>query len=151
MDGILLLAVIIFGFSLMLGKGKIENFFKFLILLLIAPVLITFGIDYLRCSYNSLPLWMQIISILLIPLLLLALLRLAFPKVGGLQKLQTLIFEALVFAFTFPFRFLWRSGRFIFQKEGRTTRLNPHRAAVGNKPPVVNRFKRRENENNLFE
>ena len=138
--GILLLAVVIFSISVLFGKGKVENYYKFLIWLIFA-----------LWFWLGLPLWIQILSILLVPFLVSALLRIMFPKAKWLQGLQAIIFQTLIYSVTFPFRFLWRAGIFLLQRERRAVQLNPHRPVVGNRPPVISGRDRRENQNNLFD
>ncbi len=149
--GLLLLAIVIFGISVMFGKNKPEQFYKVVILLIFAPVLLTVGFNQAVWFWLNSPLWAQILSSCLLPFFLAALLKAFLPKAVWLQKIQTLVFEMLIFAFTFPFRFLWRAGKFIFQRERQTIRLNPYSAVIGKRPPLVNQRAGRENQTNLFE
>jgi hypothetical protein len=142
---ILVLAVIAFGFCVLVGRGKIGSFYKVVICLLFAPFFLADFYNQVLCFLDGLPIWVWILSILLIPFFVSAALRILFPKAVWLQKLQTILFEGLIYAATFPFRFLFRAARFVFQKERRRAKLNPHRAAVGNKPPIINHSERQHN------
>lgn len=136
--GILLLIIVVFGISIMFGKGKPENYYKFLIWLIFAPVLLAIGYNHALWFWLGLPLWMQILSILLVPFFVSAVLHIMFPKAKWLQSLQTAIFQTLIYIATFPFRFLWRAGQFFFQRERPVQRLNPYRPVVGGRPPLQN-------------
>jgi hypothetical protein len=147
---LLILAIIVFGFNLMLG-GKTENLPKILLWLVIAPVLVMFAYCNLIWAWQSAPVWVQILSILLVPFFIAALLRAMFPKAKSLQTLLAVIFQALIYLVAFPVRLLWRTSRFVFQRERQAVRLNPYRPAVGNRPPVINEREGRGNQNNFFE
>lgn len=135
---ILLLAIVIFGISLMLGRGRTENYFKFLIWLIVAPVLISTDFNHFLWVWYDLPFWAQIPLILVLPFIASALLRMMFPKAKWLQVLQATVFQTLIYSATFPFRFLWRASQFFFQRERRPQRLNPYRPIVGGRPPLQN-------------
>lgn len=149
--GILLLAIVIFSISVLFGKGKIETYFVFAVLLIVAPLLLFIGFNHSLWFWLHLPLWMQTLSLLLIPFSVSALLRVLFPKAKWLQGLQTVIFQTLVYAVTFPFRFLWRAGMFLLQRERQTVRLDPLRSVIGKKPPIINEREKRDDQNNLFD
>ncbi len=117
--GILLLAIAVFGLMVLFGKGNPENYYKLLIWLIFAPVLLAIGYNHALWFWLGLPLWMQILSILLVPFFAAAILRLMFPKARWLQDLQATVFQTLIYAVTFPFRFIWRAGQFFFQRERR--------------------------------
>ena len=145
--GILLLAIAVFGLMVLFGKGKIENYYRFLIWLIFAPILLAIGYNHAVWFWLGLPLWMQILSILLTPFIVSAILRIMFPKARWFQTLQTTIFQTFVYIITFPFRLLWRSGQFFFQQERRQQRLDPHRPVVGTRPPLIPNPPRRTNQN----
>lgn len=150
--GILLLAIAIFGLMVLFGKAKPEQLFKLAIILIFAPLLLAIGYNHALWFWLGLPLWMQIFSILLIPFFVSAVLKLLFPKAKWLQDLQTAIFQTLIYAVTFPFRFLWRAGQFFFQRERRPAqRLNPNRPVVGTRPPLQNERREGNQRNNIFD
>ncbi len=149
--GILLLGIAVFGLMVLFGKGKPENYYKFLIWLIFAPVLLAIGYNHALWFWLGLPLWIQILSILLIPFFVGAVLSLLFPKARWLQALQTVVFQTLIYAVTFPFRFLWRTGQFFFQRERRTQRLNPYRPVVGGRPPLRNEHREPDQRGNIFD
>lgn len=137
-SSILLLVIIIFGFQVLFGKAKVENFYKFLVFLIFAPVLAAVGWNHTLWFFYNLPLWAKVLLVLLLPFFVSAALRLMFPNAKWLHALQTVVFQALIYAITFPFRFLWRAGQFLFRRERHVQRLNSYRAVVGGKPPVQN-------------
>lgn len=149
--GILLLGIAIFGLLVLFGKGKPENYYKFLIWLIFAPVLLAIGYNHALWFWFGLPLSMQILSILLIPFFVSAILKLMFPKAKWLQDLQKVLFQTLIYVMTFPFRFLWRAGQFFFQRERRTQRLNPYRPVVGGRPPLQNERRQTNQRKNIFD
>lgn len=149
--GILLLAIAIFGLMVLFGQGKPENYYKFLIWLIFAPVLLAIGYNHALWFWLGLPLWMQVLSILLVPFLVAAILRLMFPKAKWLQAMQTAIFQTLIYVVTFPLRFVWRSGQFVFQRERQTQRLNPYRPVVGARPPLQNERREANQRGNIFD
>ena len=149
--GILLLAVSVFGLSVLFGTGKVENYYKFLIWLIFAPLLLAIGYNHVVWFWFWLPLWLRILSILLVPFFVSAILRFMFPKARWLHEAQTVIFQTLIYAATFPLRFLWRAGRFFFQRERRTQRLIPNRPVVGGRPPLRNEQVEAGRRNNIFD
>ncbi|MEK7724909.1 MAG: hypothetical protein AAB336_11200 [Acidobacteriota bacterium] len=149
--GILLLAMAIFGLMVLFGKNKPENYYQFLILLIFAPILLAIGYNHALWFWLGLPFWMQILSILFTPFLVSAVLRLIFPKAKWLQSLQTVVFQSLVYATTFPFRFLLRAGQFFFQRERQTQRLNPHRPVIGGRPPLQNNRQEANQRGDIFD
>ncbi len=134
---ILLLAIVIFGLLVMFGQADPSRYYKLLIFLIVGPILLAIGFNHVVWFWLGLPLWAQMISVLLVPFLASSLLRLFFPKVRWLEDMQGVIFQTLVYAVTFPFRLLWRAGQIVFQRERHPTRLNPYRPVVGGRPPVV--------------
>lgn len=148
--GILLLAIVVFGLQVLFGK-KPENYYKFLIWLIFAPLLLAIGYNHALWFWLGLPLWMQILSLLLVPFFISAVLRFLFPKAKWLQSLQTAIFQTLIYAATFPFRFLWRAGRFFFEREHRSQRLNPYRPVVGGSPPFQNERREAGRRGDVFD
>lgn len=148
---ILLIAIAVFGISVLFGQGKPENYYKFLLWLIIAPLLLAIGFNHALWLWFQSPLWMQILSILLVPFFVSALLRLLFPKAKWLQGLQTVIFQTLIYVAVFPFRFVWRAVRFFSQRERRTQRLNPYRPVVGGRPPLRNERRENSPRNNIFD
>ncbi|MGI8467325.1 MAG: hypothetical protein ACR2N3_02625 [Pyrinomonadaceae bacterium] len=148
---ILLLAIAILGISILSGKGKAENYYKFLIWLILAPILSAIGFNYVSRFWYGLPLWMQVLCFLLVPFIFSALLRLICPKTKWLQGLQTVIFQTLIYVVTFPLRFLWRLSRFFLQQERRAQKLNPYRPVVGGRPPIQNERRETEQRNNIFD
>jgi hypothetical protein len=149
--GILLLGVVVFGLMIMFGKGKVESYYKFLIWLILAPPLLAVGHNHAVWFWAGLPLFWQVLSILLLPFFASALLRLLFPKAKWLQSLQTALFQTLIYAVTFPFRLVWRAGRFFFDRERPVNRLNPYRPAVGGRPPLQNERRGANQRGNIFD
>lgn len=135
--GGLLLAMAIFGLQVLFGK-KPDDYYRFLVWLIFAPILFAIGCNHLVWVWFDLPLWMRIFSVLLIPFLVSLVFRLMFPKAKWFQVLQTAFFQVLIFAATFPFRFLWRASQFFVQRERRSQRLDPYRPVVGGRPPLRN-------------
>ena len=134
--GIILLAVAVFGLSVLFGKGKIEDYFKFAVCLIFLPVLLGIGINHAEWFWLGLPLWMQVLTILLAPFLAIAVLFYFFPKAKWLQGLFEAVFQFLIYLVTFPMRFVWRAGKLLLNKERHITRLDSRRATVGSKPPL---------------
>lgn len=149
--GILLLIIAVFGISIMFGKGKLENYYKFLIWLIFAPVLLAIGYNHVLWFWMGLPVWIQIFSILLVPFFAAAILRLMFPKAKWLQALQTTVFQTLIYAVTFPLRFVWRAGQFFFSRERRPQRLNPYRPVVGGRAPLQNERREANQRGNILD
>ena len=145
-----MLVILIFGLGLMFGRGKVEDYFKLLIWLIFAPVLLAVGINQVVWLWNGLPFWLQILSILLMPVFVSVILRTLFPKAKWLQGFQETIFLTAVYLVTFPFRFIWRASRFVFQREHRTTLLEPYRPAVGGKPPLKEQGERPKNHSSFL-
>ncbi len=134
---LLLLAIVVFGLRILFGQGKIEDYLKFLVWLIFAPVLVAVGYNHIQWFWLGLPFWIKVLSLLLVPFLISAVLHAMFPKTKWLQAVEATILQLLVFLVSFPFRFLWRMSSFMFQRERRTVRLDPHRPVVGNRPPLV--------------
>lgn len=149
--GILLLGIAIFGLLIMFGKARAEQFYKFIIFLILGPVLLGVGINHVLWFWYGMPLWSQILSILLAPFLLSALLQLLLPKAAWLGRLQAVLFESFVYAAAFPFRLLWRSVKFAFNQERQQTKLNPNRPVVGGRPPMRTEGEKRDRDNKLFD
>lgn len=149
--GILLLGIAVFGLMVLFGQGKPENYYKFLIWLIFAPLLLAIGYSHALWFWFGLPLWMQLLSVLLVPFFVSAILRLMLPKAKWLQGLQTAVFQTLIYAVTFPFRFVWRAGQFFFQRERRAQRLNPYRPVVGGRPPLQNERREVRQRENIFD
>lgn len=149
--GFLLLGIAIFGLMVLFGQGKPENYCKFLIWLIFAPVLLAIGYNHALWFWFGLPWWMQVLSLLLIPFLIGAVLKLVFPKAVWLQALPATVFQTLVYAVTFPFRFVWRAGQFFLQREHRPQRLNPYRPVVGGRPPLQNERREANVRGNVFD
>lgn len=150
--GILLLGIAIFGLMVLFGQGKPENYYKFLIWLIFAPLLLAIGYRHALWFWFGLPLWIQVLSFLLVPFLIGAIFRLLFPKAKWLQAIQAVAFQTLIYAVTFPVRFLWRAGGFFFRRERRQVqRLNPYRPVVGGRPPLQNERREVHQRENIFD
>ena len=150
-DWVLLTAILVFGISVLFGSGKVENYYKFLILLIIAPILLNIGYNHALWFWLGLPLWMRILSVLLMPLFASAILKLMFPKAKWIQLLQVAIFQTLIYTATFPLRFVWRAGRFFLRRERRAQRLNSYRPVVGGRPPLENERREAAPRANIFD
>lgn len=150
--GILLLGIAVFGLMVLFGQGKPEDYYKFLIWLIFAPVLLAIGYNHALWYWLGLPLWMQIFSVLLVPFFVSAALKLMFPKAKWLPGLQAALFQTLIYVVTFPVRFVWRSGQFLFHRERRPAqRLNPYRPVVGGRPPLHNERREVQPGRNIFD
>ena len=136
--GILLLAIAVFGLMVLFGKAQSEDYYKFLIWLIFAPLLLAIGYNHAVWFWLTLPVWIQVLILLLVPFFVSAILQIMLPKAKWLQALQAAVFQTLIYAVTFPFRFLWRASQFFLQRERPTQRLNPYRPVVGGRPPFQN-------------
>lgn len=146
------MGIVVFGLMVLFGKGKLEDYFKFLIWLVFAPVLLAIGYNHALWFWMGLPLWIQVLGFLLGPFFVSAMLRLMFPKAKWLQVLQTAVFHGLIYTAAFPFRFLWRTGQFFFERERRPPqRLNPYRPVVGGRPPLQNDRRAVNQRGNIFD
>lgn len=76
LGALLLLAIVVFGLLIMFGKAEPDRYYKFLIFLIIGPILLSIGFNHLIWFWLGLPLWAQVIGILLLPFLISATLRL---------------------------------------------------------------------------
>lgn len=133
------MAIAIFGLNVLFGKGKIEDYFKFVVWLIFAPVLLAVGINHVEWFWLGLPLWAQVLTVLFAPFFIMAVLHHLFPKAKWLRGLFEAVFQSLIYFITFPVRFVWRAGEFFLQKERRISQLDSRRAAVGSKPPLKDR------------
>lgn len=141
---ILLLGLVVFGLQVLFGRQDAGKIYTFLILLIIGPILLSIGLSHSVWFWEGLPLWAQIIVILILPFLLMAVIRRFLPKSAALDRAQGVAFDTLIYIVTFPVRLLWRSGQHILRRERRPARLNPRRPVVGGRPPIVNYRERRE-------
>lgn len=141
---ILLLGLVVFGLQVLFGRQDAGKIYTFLILLIIGPILLSIGLSHSVWFWEGLPLWAQIIAILILPFLLMAVIRRFLPKSAALDRAQGVAFDTLVYIVTFPVRLLWRSGQHILRRERQPARLNPRRPVVGGRPPLVNYRERRE-------
>ncbi|CAN5296033.1 hypothetical protein BH20ACI2_BH20ACI2_02120 [soil metagenome] len=148
---ILFLAILVFGMQILFGAGKVENYYKFLVWLIVAPILLAIGCNHALWFWYSLPFWMQVVGVFLIPFLALALLRQIFPKVSWLKSLPALVLELLIYLVSFPFRVLFRATKFTVGRERHRTKLNPYRAVVGSRPPVNREREIESKRSNLFD
>lgn len=149
--GLLLLSVAVFGIRVLFGKTKPENLFMFAVVLIFAPVLLAVGYNHAVWYWSSQQLWIRILGILLVPFFFSAILRLMFPQAKWIQSFQTTVFQTLIYFITFPFRFLWRAGRFFFERERRTQRLSPYKSVVGIRPPLQNERREANPRANIFD
>lgn len=141
---ILLLGLVVFGLQVLFGRQDAGRLYPFLILLTIGPILLSIGLSHSIWFWQGLPLWSQVITVLIIPFLVIAVIRRFLPRSAALDRVQGVAFDTLVYLVTFPIRLLWRSGQFILRRERRPVRLNPRRPVVGGRPPLVNYRERRE-------
>lgn len=146
--GFLLLAIAVFGLSVLFGKGKIEDYLKFAVWLIFAPVLFAIGINHVEWLWLGLPLWMQVLTVLLAPFFAMGVLLYFFPKAKWLRGLLEAVFQFLIYLITFPVRLVWRAGKFLLQKERSVSQLDSHKAVVGSKPPLKDQQHRRNNPSN---
>lgn len=134
---ILLLGLMIFALQVLFGRRDAGTIYSFLILLIVGPILLSIGISHSVWFWEGLPVWAQVVSVILLPFLLFAILRRLLPKSPAIDAAQGAIFDTLVYAITFPFRLIWRSGRLVHDRERRRGRLNPYRPVVGGRPPLM--------------
>lgn len=135
---ILLLMIAVFGLLVLFGRGKLENYVKLIVWLIFAPLLVAIGYNHLIWVWSGLPLWGRLLSLTLVPFAFFAILRMAFPNARWLSVFLTTLFDTLVFAITFPIRFVFRAASFIFQRERQRTPLEQYRPVVGGPPPIQN-------------
>ena len=135
--GILLIILALFGISIIFGKAKLEQFYKFVLFLIFAPLLLAVGVNHVLWLWSGLPFWMQALGILLLPFLLLSVLHAIFPKSSLVHLITDWLWDVLMFFLTFPIRLLYRGGRLIVQRERRPQRLAPHQTVVGRQPPLA--------------
>ena len=132
----LFLIILIVGVQILFGAGKVENYYKFLIWLILGPVALAIGFNHALWFWYGLPFWAQALSVVLLPFFASAFLRMLFPKAAWVKSLQSVLIDSLVYAVTFPLRFLFRATRLVSSREGRKIELNPLRPAAGRRPPV---------------
>jgi len=140
--GILMLAVVIFGVCVLFGLGNREDFYKFLIWLIVAPILLSIGFNHAVWFWSDLPLVARIGFLLASPFVVSALLPAFFPGARWIVIIQGVLFESLVSIFLFPFRFLWRAGGIFLDRERRAPGLDQYRPVVGGRPPLEDRSAR---------
>lgn len=141
---ILLLGLAIFGLQVLFGRQDAGKIYPFLILLIVGPILLSIGLSHSVWFWEGLPLWGQILTLVILPFLLVAVIRRFLPKSAALDRGLGAAFDTLVYVVTFPIRLIWRSGQFILRRERRLARLNPRRPVVGGRPPLLNYRERRE-------
>ncbi len=139
LGGILLLALVIFGICILFGIGKTENFYKFVIWLIAGPILLAIGFKGVIWFWFELPFWAQLLAILVAPFLVSALIRRLFPNAKWLAVVQDVLIGTLVSIVLFPFRFIWRAGRLLGERERTAARLETNRPVVGSRPPFDER------------
>jgi len=141
---ILLLGFAVFGLQVLFGRQDAAKIYPFLILLIIGPILLSIGLSHSVWFWERLPLWAQIVTVLILPFLLMAVIRRFVPRSAALDRAQGVAFDTIVYIVTFPVRLIWRSAQFILRRERRPARLNPRRPVVGGRPPLVNYRERRD-------
>lgn len=141
--GILLLALVIFGLSWLFGFGRPDRLVKFIIWLLLGPLLLGLFYNEWLNFYLELPLIGQVIIIVAVPFFLLFALRVLFPASSGVSATTNVLWDLVVFIFTFPARLVWRSGRHITDKERNRIRLQRNRPEVGRQPPLAQNHRNR--------
>ena len=148
---ILLLAIVVFGISILFGKAKIENFFSLLIWLIFAPVLLAIGYNHIIWLWYQLPLWAQVMSLLCLPIVLRVVLDTFLPKAKWLSEITRFVFDLLLSIVVFPIRFAWRAFRLLAEKEQRRPQLAPYHAYVGKRPPLSAEPQKRAQKRDLFD
>lgn len=141
---ILLLGLAVFGLQVLFGRQDSGKIYPFLILLIAGPILLSIGLSHSLWFWDGLPLWAQVIVIIILPFLVMAVIRRFLPKSAALDRVQAVAFDTLVYIVTFPIRLLWRSGQLVLRRERRPARLNIDRPVVGGRPPLINYRERRE-------
>jgi len=147
---ILFLVIAVFGVAVLFGQAKAENFYKFFVFLIFAPVLAAIGWNHALWFYFGLPLWAQIVCLVLLPFLALAELSVALPKVAWLNTILGHLFDVLAYILAFPFRILFRAAR-LLAKERQRRSLDPFRPVVGNRPPLEESRRMTSQRSNLFD
>lgn len=137
LGGILLLGLVIFGLQVLFGRQDASKIYPFLILLIVGPILLSIGLSHSIWFWEGLPLWAQVVTIVILPFLVMAVIRRFLPKSAALDRLQGAAFDTLVYMVTFPVRLLWRSAQLVLRRERRPARLNPNRPVVGGRPPLI--------------
>jgi hypothetical protein len=139
MGGVLLLAICVFGLLVLFGKADSNRFYKFLIFLIVAPILVSIGISHLAWFWDGSSITTKILLILALPIIVLTLPRMFLPKAWGVDGLLGGLFQAAVSIISFPLRLVWRVAAYVFGHERRSVPLDRYRPAVGTRPPVLER------------
>jgi len=144
---ILLCGILVFGLLLLFGQADARNLYKFLIFLIVGPVLLSIGFSHTASFVDGLPFWLKILVVILAPFIVLAVVRIAFPGKKWPEQMLSVTFQALIYLISFPFRLLWRTGAYLFQQERRSNRLNRYRPVVGGGPPLMREVERERYRN----
>lgn len=137
LGGIILLLLVFGGLGIMFGYTEPKRIVQYLIWLIVGPVLIGIALNEWFGFYSSLSWVAKLLFIVALPFILLLILRTILPKSALVRSITDVLWNALVFAFTFPFRLLFRSGRLISQRERTRIRLAANQTVVGRRPPLA--------------
>lgn len=134
---ILMLGIVVFGLLIIFGQADVNRFYKLVIFLIAGPILVSIALGHIQWFWEGLPGWGQLVALMTAPFLLAAVLKAFFPRPGLIGQVFQVLFDTVVYAVTFPFRLVWRSGRLLFGRERHHVRLDPRRSVVGGRPPVL--------------
>jgi hypothetical protein len=146
MGGILLLALVVTGLGVLVGWTSPQRLTRFCVWLAVGPVLIGLAYSAGLSAYRGLPVLAQLALIALLPFALLLVAHALLPKSPWAKHLTNAMFDAILFALTFPVRLVWRSVRLVASREHQPARLERHRPVVGHRPPVRARARRDSEE-----
>lgn len=137
MGALLLLAVCIFGVLVLFGKGDTDRYYKFLIFLIVGPILASIALSHVEWYWDDLSLSTKGAILLLTPFLIAALARGLLPRSLGLDKGIEAVFSAAVTLISFPIRLLWRVVSFVFVRERHSVPLDRYQPTIGTRPPMI--------------
>ena len=135
MYSILVLLIVVAGLGLMFGWIEPKQIGTLVAWLILGPILLCLASGYWLSFYNTLPLALRVLTWIALPFVLLIVLRALLPKATWVNIAFRALFDLLIFAATFPLRFIWRSARLIAEREHHPINLARHQAVVGQRPP----------------
>ncbi len=135
--GLLLLAICVFGTLVLFGQADSGRYYRFLIFLIIGPILASIGISHLEWFWSSASALVKLVVIFTLPFLVAGLLRALLPKSRTVDVVLSGLFNGAVALVSFPLRLLWRIGSYTFARERRSFPLDRYRPAVGTRPPIL--------------
>jgi Ca2+/Na+ antiporter len=136
MGSILAIIAMLIGLSFIFGGLKAERLTRFLIWLVLAPVVICFFSGVVTNSYSQLSPYQQIVMLAVLPFAILFIIRALFHGSRFVKHIVDAVIAACAFVLTLPFRILWRSVRLIVERERHPVRLSPTPVVVGSRPQM---------------